>query len=117
MHLSSVNAVFILGSTEPHYTPSKTYQGVLSERPIFAVLHENSTAANVIVSTGAGQVLGFNGAEEIYIIENLFVDEIDKFLTFANQFNIQSVNQESFDEYSANAITGKLVEFLNLIVH
>jgi hypothetical protein len=117
IHLSSVNAVFILGSTEPHYTPSKTYQGVLSERPIFAVLHVNSSAANIIVSTGAGQVLGFNGAEEIYIIENLFVDEIDKFLTFANQFNIQSVNQESFDEYSANAITGKLVEFLNLIVH
>ncbi|RZK26079.1 MAG: hypothetical protein EOO43_03835, partial [Flavobacterium sp.] len=37
-HLEHADGVFILGSTEPHYTPSKAYQGILAGKPILAVL-------------------------------------------------------------------------------
>ncbi len=49
---NAADGVFILGSTEPHYTPSKPYQGVLSGKPILAVLHKESTAVNVIKESG-----------------------------------------------------------------
>ena len=38
-HLMQSDAVLVLGSTEPHYTPSKVFQAMLSQRPVFAMLH------------------------------------------------------------------------------
>ena len=58
-HLTSASAILILGSTEPHYTPSKVYQAVQAKRPIFALLHENSTAVKVVRESRAGVVVTF----------------------------------------------------------
>jgi hypothetical protein len=113
VHLSLADAVFILGSTEPHYTPSKTYQGVLSEKPILAVLHEKSTAAEVIDSTGAGQTLCFNGIDGLGDIESRFVNSMNQFIVFAKEFDPKNVNHSLFDEYSAKSVTAKLAASLD----
>ncbi|HEV9037523.1 MAG TPA: hypothetical protein VGQ51_12905, partial [Puia sp.] len=65
VHLEAAAGVFILGSTEPHYTPSKVYQGVLSGKPLLAVLHRESTAASVIREAGAGIVLSFGSENAV----------------------------------------------------
>jgi hypothetical protein len=113
VHLSLADAVFILGSTEPHYTPSKTYQGVLSKKPILAVLHEKSTAAAVIDSTGAGQTLCFNGINGLEDIESRFVNSMKQFMVFAKEFDPQNVNHSLFEEYSAKSVTAKLAASLD----
>jgi hypothetical protein len=56
-HLTLCDGVLILGSVEPHYSPSKVFQALLSERPVFAMLHEKSTAVDIIRANGVGQVL------------------------------------------------------------
>lgn len=56
-HLGKCSGVLVLGSTERHYTPSKVFQGMLSRRPIFAMLHAESTAVTMIRSARAGHVL------------------------------------------------------------
>jgi len=58
-HLRQSDAILIIGSTEPFYSPSKTYQSILSRRPVFALLHEQSTAVPVIRSSNAGEVFTF----------------------------------------------------------
>jgi hypothetical protein len=60
-HLERCSAVLVLGSTERHYTPSKVFQAILSKRPVFAMLHEESTAIGMIAQAGAGQVLPLTG--------------------------------------------------------
>src|SRR5207249_4252447 len=62
-HLEAADAVFIFGATLPHYTPSKLYQGILSAKPILAVLHEESTACTILEETRSGAVLRFGGAD------------------------------------------------------
>jgi len=62
-HLMSSSAVLVLGSTEPHYTPSKVFQAMLSERPVFALLHRDSTAVAMIRSTDVGEVLTLTGED------------------------------------------------------
>lgn len=62
-HLMRSNAVLVLGSTEPHYTPSKVFQAMLSERPVFAVLHRDSTAVAMIRSAHVGEVLTLTEGE------------------------------------------------------
>jgi hypothetical protein len=55
-HLVNASAILILGSTESHYTPSKVYQAVQAKRPVFALLHEQSTAVALLHDVGAGSV-------------------------------------------------------------
>lgn len=56
-HLEHCSAVLVLGSTERHYTPSKVFQAILSKRPVFAMLHAESTAIGMIEQAKAGRVL------------------------------------------------------------
>jgi hypothetical protein len=56
-HLMRANAVLVLGSTERHYTPSKLFLAVLSRRPVLAVLHEASTAVDMLAAARAGRTI------------------------------------------------------------
>ncbi len=115
VHLNIADAVFILGSTEPHYTPSKVYQAILSDKPILAVLHAASSAVKVIEASNAGCVLAFNGVNEIDIIKTNFANTFLVFKDFKRNFLKEQVNTELFKEYSAYAVTQKLSLLLDKI--
>ncbi|MBR8535733.1 hypothetical protein KDU71_09215 [Carboxylicivirga sediminis] len=51
--LSAADTVMVIGSTEEHYTASKTYQSILSERPVVSIFHHLSSAVNVMEDCGA----------------------------------------------------------------
>jgi len=114
--LEAADAVFILGSTEPHYTPSKVYQAVLSDKPIFAVLHEASTAVRVLRDSRAGIVVTMKGEEDLDTLSARFLEGLKEFMLFKQSFNPSKINRAAFDQYSAKAVTAMLVEKLDLIV-
>jgi hypothetical protein len=113
VHLSIASAVFILGSTEPHYTPSKMYQAVLSKKPILAVLHAESTAVEIVRTTKSGMVLDFQGEEGVHLIKNYFSAFFSEFRLFANSFNPAQVDMRLFDQYSAKEVTKHLARSLD----
>ena len=108
VHLNAADGIFVLGSTEPHYTPSKVYQGVLSGKPLLAVLHTQSTAVAVIREADAGIVLNFNGEEGLEKIEEGFVDVMQQFQELLHHFDPKMVKQEIFEQYSAASVTKQL---------
>jgi hypothetical protein len=114
-HLEKADAVFILGSTEPHYTPSKVYQAISVRKPILAVLHENCAVCGMLTSSRAGLVLGFNGEEGIADIRKGFNDSFRDFMIFMQNFKPDEVNRQLFEEYSAYNVTKKLAEALDRI--
>jgi hypothetical protein len=113
VHLNVADAVFLLGSTEPHYTPSKTYQGVMSGKPILGILHEESTAVGIIRNSRAGSVLTFNGKFELNTIGDEFVSFFVKFLGYASTYNVAQVDMVEFEKYSAKNVTSQLANLLN----
>ncbi len=115
IHLDVADAVFILGSTEPHYTPSKTYQAVLSKKPILAVLHTESTAVDIVRSTSAGKVLAFNGEEGVEDIKQQFNQIFSDFILFNKNYQPEQVNTTLFHQYSAKEVTGKLAVLLSSV--
>lgn len=115
-HLEAAAGVFIQGSTEPHYTPSKVYQGVLSEKPILAVLHEASQACDVLRQTGVGVVLPFDGPRGLDTIASSFLGAFRRFRAFAESFNPTEADHTAFEAYSARSVTGLLAEALNAAV-
>lgn len=112
VHLNSADAVFILGSTEPHYTPSKTYQAVLSGKPVLAVLHQQSSAVDVLRKSGAGVVLDFGGEHDLQTVSTNFTTTFKDFLTFANSYDPALINKQMFEAYSAKNVTKKLAALL-----
>jgi hypothetical protein len=113
VHLDAADGVFILGSTEPHYTPSKSYQGVLSGKLILAVLHEQSTAVKILLDAKAALVLAFNGESGLLKIENEFPELWSRWLMAFQHHKQDNINLNAFHEYSAFAVTRKLAEALN----
>jgi hypothetical protein len=100
VHLQAAKGVFILGSTEPHYTPSKVYQGVLTHKPIVAVLHQHSTASLVINQSCAGMVLNFKGEDDVSSVETNFGAFFQAYKLFILSFSVGKVNYTSFNQYS-----------------
>ena len=62
-HLRHASAVLVLGSTEPHYTPSKVFQALQFGRRLLAILHAESSAAEVLRLAGRGAVITFQEHE------------------------------------------------------
>ena len=114
-NLDAADGVFILGSTEPHYTPSKVYQGVLSQKPILAVLHEQSTAVKVLKESHAGMCVLMDGESDLNTLGTRFIQQLKDYLVWAKTFDPQSVNKQAFEQYSAKAVTKVLVEALNKV--
>jgi hypothetical protein len=109
-HLEQSSAVLVLGSTEQHYTPSKVFQALLSKRPVFAMLHAESTAVGMIHDARAGRVLTLTGEtmpEPATIAAGLraLID---------GRHDPRAVDTSGFDAYSARASTRALAEALDL---
>jgi len=50
--LRASNAVLLLGSREPHYTPSKVFPALIAERPVLALLNRESNATDLLYRLG-----------------------------------------------------------------
>jgi hypothetical protein len=112
IHLKASDGIFILGSTEPHYTPSKVYQGALSGRPVLALLHRQSTARQVIQSSGCGIVVGFSESDFQQVLEKELVPAFQSFLELLPNYNFNKIDLGAFSENSAKSVTAKLVMLL-----
>ena len=115
IHLQQADGVFILGSTEPHYTPSKIYQAVLSKKPLLTVLHSHCTAVNIIRNSNSGSVLDFKGEEGVSDIFINFCPLFDEFISYSLTYVPANVDQNSFSQYSAKEVTRKLANLLNKV--
>lgn len=116
VHLNIPDGVFILGSTEAHYTPSKVYQAVLSKKPILAVLHRESTGVGVIRNSHAGIVLDFDGEDDLKKIEKGFLSLFQQFEAFHDTYDYETIDPSAFEQFSAHGITGKLIRTISKIV-
>jgi hypothetical protein len=110
-HLTKSDAVLVLGSTEAHYTPSKVFQAMLSRRPVFAMLHQDSTAVDMIRSMHGGSVLT--------VTETALPDATDvagalRSFMADTTYDADAVDRTAFDAYSARASTRALAAALDL---
>ena len=109
-HLMHTSAVLVLGSTEPHYTPSKVFQAMLSERPVFALLHRDSTAVTMIRAFRVGEVLTLTedelpAPETVAAALQSFVDH--------PTYQADAVDRSLFEDYSARESTRQFAEALD----
>jgi len=108
--LLSASAVLVVGSTEAHYTPSKAFQGVQARRPMLALLHEASTAADFLQKSNAATV--------VTLSEQHLPDPETLCATLAafmrdRRYDPAEVRWELFEEYSARSSAKVLASALD----
>jgi hypothetical protein len=59
------HALLLLGSSEPHYTPSKVFPALLARKPIVAVYHAASSVVDILDGADA-TVLTFDEASPVF---------------------------------------------------
>ncbi len=113
-HISIADGLFILGSSEAHYTPSKLFNAFITEKPIFAILHPNSSASKIIEETEWGLTCLYSEERENeFNVETLQQFKLWKHKTMTNSW---SFNKEKASYYSAKQLTEKLATALNELV-
>ncbi|MEJ1935558.1 hypothetical protein WDZ92_35625, partial [Nostoc sp. NIES-2111] len=105
-HLKASSAVLVLGSTEPHYTPSKVFQAIQSMKPVLAFLHKDSTATQVMLNAAAGKVIPLS-EETIPSPEEIFV-ELTEFLSKLNKVSTETERRRALEPYTAEATASVL---------
>ncbi len=111
--LKKAHTVMIIGSTESHYTASKVYQSLLSNRPIWGVLHGNSSAVRVLQECEADDFLVRYDADlEESELERLFL----KSITDRLNHHRWKLDLQKLDKYSARSSAKALVDKLEQIL-
>lgn len=59
------DALIVLGSDDPTYTPSKIYPYILANKPLLVLAHKQSSAVDVLRATNAGTMVTFATGESI----------------------------------------------------
>lgn len=112
--LSAAEGVMVIGSTEKHYTASKIFQSLLSRKPVFAILHSESSAASILELTHADEYLtkyteNQTEKELEHSIYNTLLSFVDRKKLWAPQLNALS-------SFSARESAFKLAQKLDLII-
>ncbi len=111
--LSAADTVMVIGSTEQHYTASKTYQSILSERPIVSIFHHESSAIKVMEDCKADP---FTVRYKPEMIQEEIVDAFVE--TLIKRLNSKDWNPDltALDQYSAKESARKLVSAIENVI-
>ena len=113
-YLSHADRVMLFGSTEKHYTASKTFQCLLSERPLFTVLHAESSAVKVIQDVNADAYLvPYNDGDT----KDKIVEEMVKVLNTFQNVETWTPELQSLDQYSSKQSAKVLAEAMDEVLN
>jgi hypothetical protein len=111
---TQATVLLMMGSSEPHYTASKLYPGLLAERPILAVYHNASSVVDVvnrIAYPSSVQLITYGDTERA----DSRVEEIcHALLSLCEHPACKSaaVGIRMLDEFSAEVLAGRLAAVL-----
>jgi hypothetical protein len=112
--LSNSCGNIIIGSTEKHYTASKTFQAILSKKPVFSIFHSESSAVDIMTECNIDQYTVKYFPDNT---EEKFSDKIKQiFFNFINQTELWQPNLKALDKYSAKESARKLAEVIEKFV-
>lgn len=100
-------ALLILGNDQPHYTASKVFPYIMSERPLLAVFHEESNVVQILCETQAGQVETFSAPRPAEGLAPAIHEWFVRLLTSPADLQPQT-DWKAFRQYTTREMTARL---------
>jgi hypothetical protein len=108
--LKAADALLVIGSNDPSYTASKLYPNILARKPLLAILHEQSSAVDVLNQCGGGVLLTFNGNTST---EDLSARISQHWLSSKSYLHVHRLDYTAFEPHTASAQSARLVSFFS----
>ncbi|HEU5255239.1 MAG TPA: glycosyltransferase [Vicinamibacterales bacterium] len=107
--LRQASAVLLVGSSEPHYTPSKVFPALLAGRPMLAVYRRESTVVEMLKAAApppAAHLLTFDESVRVESLVSCIAEALHALVRTAG--TEVSINQAALEPWSAHALAGRL---------
>ena len=107
--LRQASALLLLGSSEPHYTPSKVFPALLAGRPMLAVYRRESTVVDMLKKAApapAAHLITFDESRPVESLVGCIADALHALIRTAG--NDVSIDRAALEPWSANALAGRL---------
>jgi hypothetical protein len=111
-------AILMMGSSEPHYTASKLYPGILAQRPLLAVYHEASSVVSALrdsVRAPTARLISYDDVnraetcvEKIYLALLAIIEK--------PIYDPRDVVMSALKEYSAEFLAGELAAVFDRVI-
>jgi 2-polyprenyl-3-methyl-5-hydroxy-6-metoxy-1,4-benzoquinol methylase len=102
-------ALLLVGSDEPHYTASKVFPYVLAERPLLAVVHEDSSVVRILRETNADATITFDYQRQPTEKVNEILAQLERMLGPARDTE-PATHWKASESYNARAMTARLAD-------
>jgi glycosyltransferase involved in cell wall biosynthesis len=107
--LRQASALLLLGSSEPHYTPSKVFPALLAGRPMLAVYRRESTVVEMLKRAApppAAHVITFDESRRVESLVGCVAEALHALIRTAG--NGVSIDRTALEPWSAHALAGRL---------
>jgi len=107
--LRQADALLLLGSSEPHYTPSKVFPALLANRPLVAVYHEQSTVVELLRAAApppASHVITFGDGRPVEGTVGCIADALRRLLCATG--SEVAIDRAALEPWSARTLAGRL---------
>lgn len=114
--LQSADVVLLIGSDDPSYTASKVYSVLLAGRPVLALVHSQSAAAERLRECSNAVVIPFNSTDA----PDDIVRRLDQALGSGAQPRMPEqleVRQEQLATFTDRGMSAALVTLMNRLLH
>jgi hypothetical protein len=113
--LTQAGAILMLGSSEPHYSASKLYPGLLAGRPLLAVYHRDSEVVPLLGQAArepAARLVTYTGDEPPEALADRLYPHLVALIE-DRSYDAAAVDQEALASLSAAAMAGRLATLLD----
>jgi hypothetical protein len=107
--LRQASALLLMGSSEPHYTPSKVFPALLANRPLLALYHERSTVIPMLQAAApspAARTVTFGDSRPVSGTVSCVADAITAVISTAR--NPVRIDHHALEPWSAHVLAGRL---------
>jgi len=113
--LRQASAILLMGSSEPHYTPSKVFPALLANRPLLAVYHERSTVIDMLraAAPSAAKIVTFSDRHPVDSTTSC-IGEAFIVLSSAGEQRV-SIDRRSLEPWSAYVLAGRLASLCDQV--
>jgi hypothetical protein len=112
VHIRESSGMFILGSSESHYTPSKLFNALMMKVPVFALLHQQCSVNEVILSSDWGLVCEYDDQQTKDVFKQAIKHGFMEWRKKTSN-NAWLMDQNLVNLYSIKHLTRNLADFLS----
>lgn len=100
------NLLLLLGGTDSHYIPSKLFNYLMMDKPIFAILHQLSPGISLLDKLNIGWSVPFHETMTEKELSNQIFERLNRVLTMLDK--PQRVDKRQLQPYTAKGMTEKI---------